>query len=166
MEDIFQFLIKTNTINFLIVLALIVFLVCKLNVKQKIQELREEIKVFVESAENEKIRSEKELSEINNKITGLPREIEDIKESAQRSSESIASKIRRETEEQKRDIENNAQRIFNLETKKFKSKLNTLLSEKSIELAKENAVNQLNSNADLHNKYIDNAIAELDRIVL
>ena len=166
MEDIFQFLIKTNTINFLIVLALIVFLVCKLNVKQKIQELREEIKVFVESAENEKIRSEKELSEINNKITGLPREIEDIKESAQRSSESIASKIRRETEEQKHDIENNAKRIFNLETKKFKSKLNTLLSEKSIELAKENAVNQLNSNADLHNKYIDNAIAELDRIVL
>ncbi len=166
MEDIFQFLIKTNTVNFIIVLALIIFLFIKLNFKQKIEDLRTEIKTYVETAENEKTQAEKKLAEIKDKVSKLPDEIEDIKISAEKSTVSIASKIHSEIEEQKQDISNNAQRIFNLETKKFKAKLNTLLSEKSIELAQENALNQLNSNKDLHNKYIDNAIDELDRIIL
>ena len=50
--------------------------------------------------------------------------------------------------------------------KKFKQKLTSVLSEKSVEIAKENAVNQLRENTELHNKYIDNAIEELDRISL
>jgi len=138
----------------------------KLNFKQKIEDLRTEIKTYVETAENEKTQAEKKLFEIKDKVSKLPDEIECIKKSAEKSTVNIASKIHSEIEEQKQDISNNAQRIFNLETKKFKAKLNTLLSEKSIELAQENALNQLNSNKDLHNKYIDNAIDELDRIIL
>ncbi len=166
MSDILQLLIQSNTLNFLIVLFLIIFLVVKLNLKQKIETLRGEIKDYVDASTNEKEQSDKDLEIIKKKVDKLPLVIEKIQKSTENSVKNLGEKIKNEIEEQKKDIENNAERIFNLETKKFKEKLTSLLSEKSVEIAKENALNQLAQNNDLHNKYIDNAIDELDRITL
>ena len=71
-----------------------------------------------------------------------------------------------EIEEKKKDIENNAKRILGLETKKFKSHLSGVLSQASIDLAKKNALEQLNNNRELHDRYINEAIDEIDRIGL
>lgn len=166
MSDILQLLIQSNTLNFLIVLFLIIFLVVKLNLKQKIETLRIEIKDYVDASVNEKEQSDKNLEIIKKKVDKLPLVIEKIQKSTENSVKNLGEKIKNEIEEQKKDIENNAERIFNLETKKFKEKLTSLLSEKSVEIARENALNQLAQNNDLHNKYIDNAIDELDRITL
>lgn len=166
MSDILQLLIQTNTLNFLIVLFLIIFLVIKLNLKDKIEVLRSEIKDYVDASVNEKEQSDKDLEIIKKKVDKLPLVIEKIQKSTENSVKNLGEKIKNEIEEQKKDIENNAERIFNLETKKFKEKLTSLLSEKSVEIARENALNQLNQNNDLHNKYIDNAIDEIDRITL
>lgn len=166
MSNILQLLIHSNTLNFIIVLAILILLVVKLNLKDKIEFLKEEIKDYVESSYKEKAKAEEDLASIKNKIEELPKEIENIKESAENSVKSIGEKIRIEVVDKKQDIANNAERIFNLETKKFKQKLTTILSEKSVEIARENALNQLNENKDLHNKYIDTAIEELDRISL
>ncbi len=166
MKDIFQLLLQSNTLNFIIVFALIVFLFVKLNFKQKIENIRNEIKEYVETAQNERIQAENELGRIKDEVARLPEKIENIRKSAENSVVSIGEKIQAEIESQKQDISNNARRIFNLETKNFKSKLTNLLSEKSVEAAKENAMNQLNADKSLHRKYIDNAIDELDRITL
>ncbi len=166
MDNILQLLIKSNTVNFLIVLALIIFLYVKLNISKKTDMIRDEIKDYVEASEQEKCNAEQELTEIKNKIKNLPEEIEDIEKSADNSVRNLGIKIRNEIEEQKKDIANNAERLFNFETKKFKSKLTKLLSEKSVEIAKENALRQLNEDKTLHSKYIDDAINELDRITL
>ena len=166
MSDIFNLLIHSNTLNFLIVLAILVFIVVKLNLKEKIEVLRDEIKTYVETSVNEKNLAEQNLSLIKEKIQRLPEEIEDIQKSTENSVKSIGEKIRADIEEQKQDISNSAERIFNLETKKFKQKLTSVLSEKSVEIARDNAISQLKENTELHSKYIDNAIDELDRIVL
>lgn len=166
MSDIFNLLIHSNTFNFFIVLAIIVLIVIKLNLKEKIEVLRDEIKTYVEASVKEKDVAEKNLSLIKEKIQQLPTAIEDIEKSAKNSVKSLGEKIRADVKEQKQDIANSAERIFNLETKKFKQKLTSVLSEKAIEIARDNAINQLKENNELHNKYIDNAIDELDRISL
>jgi F0F1-type ATP synthase membrane subunit b/b' len=166
MKDILNLLLYSNTLNFLIVVFLLAFLASKLNVKEKINTLRGEIKDYVEESINEKQKAQQDLEDINNKIKELPERIEKIQKSAENSIESIEAQIKEDIVEQKKDIDNNAVRLFNLETKKFKSKLISILSDKSIEIAKENALLQLAENHDLHNKYIDNAINELDRINL
>lgn len=166
MSDIFHLLIQTNTLNFLIVLCLIIFLVIKLNLKDKMDNLSNEIKEYVEASSTEKEQSDKNLEIIKKKVDKLPLVIEKIQKSTENSVKNLGEKIKNEIAEQKQDIENNAERIFHLETKKFKEKLTALLSEKSVEIARENALNQLNQNIELHNKYIDNAIDELDRITL
>ena len=166
MSDIIHLLIHSNTLNFIIVLSIIVVLVVKLNLKAKIEVLRDEIKNYVDFSFNEKKFAEQNLSLINEKIQKLPEQIQNIEESIEKSVKSIGEKIKVDIEEQKQDLANTAERIFNLEMKKFKQKLTSVLSEKSVEIAKENAVNQLRENTELHNKYIDNAIEELDRISL
>lgn len=166
MSDILHLLIHSNTLNFLIVLAILVVIFVKLNLKEKIEVLRDEIRTYVDTSVQEKNVAEKKLLLIKEKIEKLPETIEDIKKSTENSVKSIGEKIRADIEEQKQDIANSAERIFNLETKKFKQKLIATLSEKSVEIARDNAVNQLKENAQLHNKYIDNAIDELDRISL
>ena len=166
MSDFWHLLLQSNIFNFIIVVAIIVYLFKKFNIKQKIEKLTNEIKSYVDESEKEKIDAEKELRNINNKIEKLPLEIDNINRSADNSVKSLSEKIHAETETQKQDILNNAERLLNLETKKFKSKLVNILSEKSVELVVENTIKQLNSNRELHKKYIDNAISELDRINL
>lgn len=166
MTDIWQIILQSNILNFIIVLAFLCYLCSKLNFKGKIENLRNEIKSFVEESADEKINAEKELSDIKDKIVHLPQEIDNIKKSAKNSIESYERKINSDLKEQMLDIDNNVKRIMNLETKKFKSKLTGILSEASINLAKDNAVKQLENNSELHNQYIYDAINEIDRINL
>lgn len=166
MSELIQILINTNTINFLIVLCIVLFLIKKLNLSQQIDNVKNNINSYVELSEQEKIQSETELSRINDKITKLPAVIERIMRSTEKNVQNIAQNVMEDTEEKKKDISKNAQRLFNLETKKFKSRLTSILSEKSVELAKENAINQLKENPSLHEKYINSAIDEIDRIQL
>ena len=166
MSNIIQLLIQSNTLNFLIVLLIVILLIKQLKLGKKFDGIKDEIKSYVENSENEKLQAEQSLSRINDKIAKLPAVIERIKRSTENNIKNIESNVQKKTEIQKQDISKNAQRLFNLETKKFKTGLTNLLSEKSVEIAKENAVKQLKENPSLHNKYIDNAIEEIDKVVL
>ncbi len=166
MADIWQLLIHSNTINFLLVVALIVFIFVKLNIKEKLEILRSEIKCYVDDAQNEKNRADENLNKAKGKVVKLPLIIERIEKSAAHNVENIAHRIELETQDQKLDIEKNAARLLNLETKKFNQKLVSILSEKSVDIAKQNAIEKLSSNPELHNIYIENAIDEIGRVDL
>ena len=166
MADIWQLLIHSNTINFLLVAALIVFIFVKLNIKEKLEILRSEIKCYVDDAQNEKNRADENLNKAKGKVVKLPLIIERIEKSAAHNVENIVHSIVLETQDQKLDIEKNAARLLNLETKKFNQKLVSILSEKSVDIAKQNAIEKLSSNPELHNIYIENAIDEIGRVDL
>ena len=166
MNEIWQLIIQSNTLNFLIVLAVVLFIASKLDIKTKLEKLRSEIQIFVDESSKEKENSLKTLNEVNEKIKHLPEEIADIKKTAENNVRGIEQRINSEIQEKMTDIENNAKRILGLETKKFKSKLSGILSQASIDLARKNAEEQLQNNRELHNKYINDAINEIDRINL
>ena len=82
MADIWQIIVQSNTLNFLIVLAVVLFIVFKLDIKSKLETIKEEIKVYVDSSSKEKEAAEQDLEEIKERIRHLPEEIADIKQSA------------------------------------------------------------------------------------
>ncbi len=164
--DILNTLLQSNTFNFLIVLGVILFLLKKINIKAKINDMREQIKNYVEDSSNELNLAEKELNAVSEKLKNLPNETSEINISAKNNIENVTQRIEEEIQDKMHDIDNNAKRILNLEIKQFKSKLTGILTEKSIELAKENAMEQLKTNPQLHKNYIDEAINEIDRINL
>ena len=166
MADIWQLIIHSNIVNFIIVLMMIKWLFSKVNLSEKLEKLKEEIKSYVDKSTEEKEDAEKSLEAIKQKIEHLPAEIEDIKVTAQNNIDGIAKRIEFEIEDKKRDIENNANRILNLEIKTFKEKLTSRISQVSVDLSRKNAIEQLSNNRELHNKYIYDAIDEIDRLSL
>ncbi len=166
MNEIFKTILQSNVINFLIVLAFLIFLIIKINIGEKVEKIREEITSYIESSEKDKQNAQDELTRINEKITKLPAVVERIKKSTERNIKNLEENADKSAEIQKKDIAKNAQRLFNLETKKFKTELSDILSEHSIRIARENAVKQLEENPNLHDKYIEDAIVEIDRITL
>ncbi len=166
MTDIIQTLIQTNSLNFIIVLAVLIFILSKLNINEKINKLRDDIKSYVDNSTSEKALAQKELEETEEKIKHLPEETKLIETSAENNIKGLEQKIKKEIEDKKNDIKTSADRILNLEIKQFKAKLTSILSEKSVILAKDNAIEQLKNNRELHNKYIDEAIEEIGRVSL
>ncbi len=166
MTDIIQTFIQTNSLNFIIVLAVLIFILSKLKINEKINKLRDDIKSYVDNSTSEKALAQKELEETEEKIKHLPEETQLIETSAENNIKGLEQKIKREIEDKKNDIKTSADRILNLEIKQFKAKLTSILSEKSVILAKDNAIEQLKNNRELHNKYIDEAIEEIGRLSL
>ena len=166
MSDFVDILLKSNTLNFIIVAAVIVFAAIKLNIKEKLENIKNEIKDYVDTSTNEKELAEKELIKAKASVDKLPSDIREIKNDTEKSVKNLELKVQDEIADRKKDIDNNAKRLLNLETKKFQSKLINILSIKSIELAKNNAIEQLKGNNELHNFYINEAIEELDKINL
>ena len=70
------------------------------------------------------------------------------------------------TELQIENIKSNILKVINAEEKSLSAKLTQDTVNNSIELAKQNIINKLNENPDLHNKFIDDSINEIDRVQL
>ncbi len=162
----FDILLKSNTINFLIVLGMAIYFIYKFDIMSKIEQVRREIKDYIETAKQEEKAKSNIYYKISDEYNNLPVTIEKIKSDTRGNVENLKRKIEKEIEEQKNDIKINAHRLLNLETKKFQSKLISAITEKSVDIARENAENQLKDNKELHNIYIDEAINELDRVQL
>lgn len=166
MAEIWQILIQSNTINFLAVAVIIAILCVKLDIKKRLETISNDITSYVENSSLEKELALKELEEINDKILLLDKETEEIKQGEKRNIQSIKEGLETDRENIKNDIKNNVTRLLNLETRKFKLDLTAKLAEKSVELAQKNAQEQLKDNRELHNRYINAAINEIDRIDL
>ena len=159
-------ILESNLINFIVVFVIMAFIIKKINVGDRIENVRKTIKSYVDESSNEKEAAEKELSQIQAKIEHLQDDIKDIEATAQNNIKGFENKIQEEIYEKKKDIDKNAERILNLETKNFKDKLSSVLSEASINLARKNAIEQLKNNRELHNKYINEALEGIDKINL
>lgn len=159
-------ILESNLINFIVVFVIMAYIIKKINVGDKIENVRKTIKSYVDESSNEKAAAEKELSQIQAKIEHLQDDIKDIEATAQNNIKGFENKIQEEIYEKKKDIDKNAERILNLETKNFKDKLSSVLSEASINLARKNAIEQLKNNRELHNKYINEALEGIDKINL
>jgi|GEM_PF-6885205 len=166
MSEFLDALLKSNIINFVITALLIAGVLYKLDITGKLKKNADEIKDYTLAAGNEKADAQKKLDIINGKVQKLPELIDRIKKSTENSVKNYEKKVQEDIEETKLDMSKNSQRILNLETNKFKNELIQLLSEKSVETARKNAIERLNENKELHNIYIDKAIEELDRINL
>lgn len=159
-------ILESNLINFIIVLTVMIIIVKKINVTEKIENVRKSIQSYVDDSSNEKENAKKELAKITEEIEHLEDDLKDIETTAETNIKGFERKIREEIYEKKKDIEKNAQRILSLETKNFKDKLSNILSEASINLVRKNAIEQLKNNKELHNKYIDEAMEGIDKISL
>ena len=71
---------------------------------------------------------------------------------------------KKEAEKSIKKAEDNSQRILNLEEKKVRQDISVEFSLEAFEKAKNNLMNNLQNNTELHQKFIDESIAEIDKL--
>ncbi len=126
--------------------------------------MKDEIKHFVEKSENEKELAINELHRTEKELEELPQELEKIISDANESAVNIAKDLETKGEDELKKLEKQAQKAIRFEQKKFHENLASLTSTVAVDLARDNVVEELEKNPDLHRKFIDEALSELDRV--
>lgn len=85
-------------------------------------------------------------------------------EDAAQRGDGLANQILANTEEKVQLIEKNVKRVINAEEKTLSAKMTEKTLNASIELAKKHIISTLENNQDLHNKFIDESIENIDRM--
>lgn len=144
--------------------ALFAVVLWKIDVKKTFETMRDEIKKVVEKSENEKKLALTELEHTKEDLKELPKELEKIISDARISAVNIAKDIEVKGNEEIKKIEHLAQKSIKFEEKKFHELLASMTSNAAVDLARENVISELSQKAELHNKFIDDALNELDRV--
>ena len=160
----FNNLVHANVFNFLVMVIIIAFIAGKLNLSDKIENLRKNIENKVTSSDDNKNESLNYLKNAEKEVETLGAEVNKIKTDASKSAKAISDNIINQAQEQVKKIEFNASKNILNEENKAKSELVRDVSLSSVKLAKKHVKQVLENNLDLHKKLIYESIDKLDGI--
>ena len=163
-SNIWNTIVQSNTFNFIIFVAILGWVVVKIDVKSIIASLQQKILKLIDDAKKEKEIAEDSLRNAEKAIENLEHELTVIVKEAEKSAEVIGSKILTEAKKHVDNIKENAQKVIAAEEKLLISKLTKNTSHASVETAKSHIQNVLVQSPEMHEKYINESIDELDRL--
>ena len=162
--EIWTLIVKSNAFNFLILLGLIIFAIKFFKVGNLIEKACLKVKETVENSDLEKENSKVELQKANETIKNIANEVKEIFDNAQKSAELMGEKILKDADLQAKNIEQNAKKIMEFESKKVALNLTQKTALASLEVAKNHIKNTLKEKPQYHNDFIQKSIDELDRL--
>ena len=162
--EIWTLIVKSNAFNFLILLGLIIFAIKFFKVGSLIEKACTKVKETVENSDLEKENSKVELQKANETIKNIANEVKEIFDNAQKSAELMGEKILKDADLQAKNIEQNAKKIMEFESKKVALDLTQKTALASLEVAKNHIKNTLKEKPQYHNDFIQKSIDELDRL--
>lgn len=164
LQQIWNIIVESNTFNFIIFAAIIFWIFRKINVKGIIDSLHLKIVEMIESAKKNKEEAHQKLKEVEKSVENLPSELDLMIKEAKTSAHSIGEKILDDAKKQVEGISSNAKKIIDAEEKRVTAILTKMASKASVEQAKTHITNLLVKTPELHEKYINESIEELDRL--
>lgn len=162
--EIWTLIVKSNAFNFLILLGLIIFAIKFFKVGSLIEKACLKVKETVENSDLEKENSKVELQKANETIKNIANEVKEIFDNAQKSAELMGKKILKDADLQAKNIEQNAKKVMEFESKKVALNLTQKTALASLEVAKNHIKNTLKEKPQYHNDFIQKSIDELDRL--
>ncbi len=162
--DIWNFIVHSNTFNFIVMVLLLVWIVKKFNIKNALEVMKNNIIDSIEKSKQEKESASKTLNEAKDAVKNLDSEINARITQAEEQGKNLAKQILTETDKKVKQIENNIERVVEAEEKTISSKLTSKTVKASVELSKNHIINLLKTNPKLHEKFINESIEEIDRI--
>ncbi len=162
--EIWTLIVKSNAFNFLILLGLIIFAIKFFKVGNLIEKACLKVKETVENSDLEKENSKVELQKANETIKNIANEVKEIFDNAQKSAELMGEKILKDADLQAKNIEQNAKKVMEFESKKVALNLTQKTALASLEVAKNHIKNTLKEKPQYHNDFIQKSIDELDRL--
>lgn len=164
LANFWNLIVESNTFNFIVLLLIFAVLFKKLNVSDAVEKIKQDIINAIDNAKAERENAKNKLMEAQKSIEHIEEDIKQRLEEASSKGDGIAKQILANTEEQVKLIENNIARVINAEEKTLSAQMTKKTLNASIELAKQHIKNILENNEELHNKFIDESIENIDRV--
>ena len=161
---IWDIIVKSNTFNFAILLLIFAIIASKLNIGEKLEKLKQEIEKSIETAQLKKEEAAKILSQARFEVENLDEEVSKRITKANENAQTISEEILKEAGEKAQKFENGISRRIEAEEKTVSATLSKQTATAAIELAKLHIKKTLENNRELHKKFINESIEELDRI--
>lgn len=164
LANFWNIIVKSNTFNFAVLLLIFAILFKKLNVSALVEKIKQDIINTINNAKAERENAKNKLYDAQKSIEHIEEEIKQRLDEASLRGEGIAKQIAANADEQVKLIEKNISRVINAEEKTLSAKITEKTLKASIELAKLHIKNTLVNNPELHNKFIDESIDNIDRV--
>ena len=169
MSEIISFLkllAESNTINFIIMAALLVWIVRKINLNSNFDKTIESVKESIEKSDDEKQKSEKILQAAKLLIDRLPEDVQTLEKNSGDKIEVFKAQIDEETQKTILNLGENIDRAISIEEKKISNILTEKTAAASVELAKLHIIEVLKQNPMLHNQFVNSSLDELEKVKL
>lgn len=155
-------LLEGNFFNFLIVFALIVYLLVKMKASAKLDEARENVVKTIKDSDEHKASSEQALHDVKREFQNLGAEILKIEEEAKNTVEAFKKSAQAEIEEVAARMDANANKLIKTEEQKAVSALQKELALNAVTAAHDKTLEALNQNNTMHRKFIKEAIDKIE----
>ena len=165
-ETVLDYIARTNLFNFMIFAGVIIYLIIKLNVKESLQKGAESVAEKIDNSKAAKKESESNLSDVENKVLHLKDEIDKIIMQSENNAKLVGDKIIIDANNTAENIKNNSLKLIENKTAVLKNDIMRRASLASVEVAKDQIINELSINSDLHNKLIDESIEAIKGVEL
>ena len=164
--DIYNLILHSNTLNFAIFLTILILIFKKVDISSILENMCNKIRKNIEDSENDKNNAQKNKSEAVKSVKNTENEIENINLVAIDKARILKEQTEQDTNSKITAIKNNAERIINFEEKTITSILISNIGLKSVEKAKEHLIKEIRENKELHSKFINDSIEELNKAIL
>lgn len=169
MENLVQIwdtIVKSNTFNFIVMLAILAWVVNKFNLKASLDNLKEKVIRALETSKTEKEKGILALENAKKSTENLETEITENLSQAENQAKNIMNEVLTTAENKVKQIQSNIEKVITSEEKQISARLMSKTAQKSAEKAKSKIVSLLQEHPELHEKFINESLEELDRIEL
>ena len=145
-------------------IAFFAFIIHKLNLGQKIEDMRASIQKKVEDSDNLKEEAKKDFEKVEASLANVDEEIETISKKAEETAKSFEVKSKQDLENSVEIIKKNAEKQLVSEENHVQAALMSDVSAVSVVVAQEQIKVALNNDKNLHRKYIEEFIDDIENI--
>lgn len=160
--SLFEAILHTNIINFIIVIYILRLVFKKANLGALLDKLAEEVKNSIDKSNADAKKAMDEYKNAEDFVKDTEYLQKQIKKQAKLSIENITKRIEEKTTNQQNELKQHLHKVFDSQTKEFKNLTYKSIFEASVALAKEEVLKRLDDN--MHKKLINTSIDELDKI--
>lgn len=163
-ETFLDYIARTNLFNFIIFAGIIAYLFIKLDVIGGLKKGADSVEEKIEDSKTAKTESEIKLQTIEDKVSHLSEEIDEIIKQSESNAELVGGQILADANKTAENIHNNTLKLVENNTALLKNDIIRCASLASIEVAKAQIISELENNSDLHNKLIDESIEAINEV--
>ena len=164
--DFFKFLLSSNTVNFIFMVAILVWICKKLQLGRVLDLGSERVAEVVNKSEIDVADAKKAYFEIQQNIEKLPDVVKTIEDDSMKDVDLIKSRIESETDEAVLKLRQSITVSIEREENQISNELINQTISKVIETTECALLNRLERNSELQKKFIEKSLDEFERLCI